>query len=240
MEQGPAPTALASRRYADVLAGVPLFRAVADEDLRSLARSVRERRFRRGEVIFHQGDPGAALFVVASGRVKISLPSDTGEEAIVATLRAGDFFGELSLLDGAPRSATAVAIDPVDTLVLQREHVQDLIDEVPAFRDALFAAVAGELRRITDHVGELHFLDITGRLAARLVHLAEAGGTAAEDGSVRLDGPITQGDLAAMIGATRQSVNKLLGMFVGDGLVRIERDAIVILDLEGLRAASRR
>ena len=222
------------------LGRVPLFRALPDAELLALARTARLRRFRRGEVIFHQGDPGDALFIVSQGRVKISLPSDAGDEAILATLRAGDFFGELALLDGAPRSASATALEPTETLVVPRERFRDAIETVPGFRDALFELLARELRRLTTHVEELHFLDMTGRLAARLARLAEEQGNAAPDGSMRLDGPYTQADLASMVGSTRQSVNKLLGMFAADGLLRLERDAIVVLDLEGLRRASRR
>jgi CRP/FNR family cyclic AMP-dependent transcriptional regulator len=222
------------------LARVPLFRALPEADLLEIARTARVRKFRRGEVIFHQGDPGDALFIVAQGRVKISLPSDGGEEAILATLRSGDFFGELALLDGAPRSATATALDPAETLVVPRERFREAIETVPGFRDALFELLVQELRRLTDHVEELHFLDMTGRLAARLTRLAERQGVTAEDGSVRLDGPFTQADLASMVGSTRQSVNKLLGMFASDGLIRQERDAIIVLDLGALRQASRR
>jgi CRP/FNR family transcriptional regulator, cyclic AMP receptor protein len=231
----PDPATLSS-----ALADVPLFRDLPGDDLDAMASFCRIRRFRRGEVIFHQGDPGDAVFVVASGRVKISLPSDAGDEAILATLRPGDFFGELALLDGAPRSASATALDPTETLVVPRERFREAIDTVPGFRDALFELLAKELRRITDHVEELHFLDMTGRLAARLTRLADEQGVEAADGSVRLDGPFTQADLASMVGSTRQSVNKLLGMFASDGLIRLERDAIIVLDMEGLRAASRR
>ncbi len=110
----------------------------------------------------------------------------------------------------------------------------------PAIRDALFAALAAELRRLTRHVEELHFLDITGRLAARLVRLAEEQGKDQPDGSIRLDAPLTQGDLAAMVGCTRQSVNKLLGLFVDDGLLRLEREAIVIVNPVALERASHR
>jgi len=186
------------------------------------------------------GDPGDALFVVTSGAVKISLPSEEGDEAIIATVREGEFFGELALLDGAPRSATATALEPTETLVLPRPRFRELIATEPALRDALFAALSTELRRLTTHVQELHFLDITGRLAARLSRLAATQGRVAADGTTRLDAPLTQSDLAAMIGATRQSVNKLLGLFMDDGLLRLERDAIVILDREGLERMARR
>jgi CRP-like cAMP-binding protein len=222
------------------LAAEPLFAGLDAAGLESLAHAVRPRRFRRGEVVFHLGDPGDALFVVSTGAVKITLPSEGGDEAIIATLRPGDFFGELALLDGAPRSATAVALEPTETLVLPREPFRALVATEPAIRDALLAALARELRRLTVHVEELHFLDIAGRLAARLAHLATEHGKPGPDGSLRLDAPLTQTDLASMVGCTRQSVNKLLGLFVGDGLVALDRDAIVVLDLEGLLRASHR
>ena len=94
------------------LARCPLFAGLGEADLVGLSHEMRTRRFRRGEVLFHQGDPGEALFVVTTGAVKISLPSEEGDEAIIATVNAGDFFGELALLDGAPRSATATALEP--------------------------------------------------------------------------------------------------------------------------------
>ncbi len=104
----------------------------------------------------------------------------------------------------------------------------------------MFAELARELRRLTYHVEELHFLDIAGRLAARLARMAEEQGSAGHDGEIRLEGPITQGELAAMVGSTRQSVNKLLGYLADDGLIRQEREAIVVLDLSGLQLAARR
>ena len=222
------------------LARCPLFAGLGEDDLIGLAREMRSRRFRRGEVLFHQGDPGDALFVVTSGAVKISLPSEEGDEAIIATIDAGSFFGELALLDWAPRSATAIALEPTETLTLARGRFRELIAAEPALRDALLSALAAELRRLTTHVQELHFLDITGRLAARLSHLAASQGTPTADGAIRLDAPLTQSDLAAMIGATRQSVNKLLGTFADDRLLRLERDAIIILDRDGLARISRR
>ncbi len=218
---------------------MPLFADLGEADLEAVIASVRTRRYRRGEVIFHQGDPGDALHIVLSGRVKISSPSETGVEAILATLRPSEFFGALALLDGAPRSATATAVNATETLVLPREQFHRLVDEVPSIRDHVFAELAHEIRRLTNHVEELHFLDIAGRLAARLARMADEQGRAAE-GEIRLDGPITQGELAAMVGSTRQSVNKLLGWFVDDGLIRIERDSIVIVDLAGLRRAAHR
>jgi CRP/FNR family cyclic AMP-dependent transcriptional regulator len=231
---------LVNRPILDSLATIPFFSGLDPAALDRVAAGMRSRRFRRGEVIFHLGDPGDALFVLVTGDVKISLPSDTGDEAILATLGPGAVFGELALLDGAPRSATATAMSPTEAVVLPRDRFRELIATEAGVRDALLASIAGELRRLTTHVEELHFLDITGRLAARLVRLAGEGGTAEPDGALRLRANLTQGDLAAMVGCTRQSVNKLLGQFTDDGLIRQDRDGIVIIDLEGLVAASRR
>lgn len=225
---------------AEALGRCRLFEGMSGEPLAALTRTLRSRRFRRGEVLFHEGDPGDALFIVASGAVKVVVPSEDGEEAILATLRHGDFLGELALLDGAPRSASAVALEPTETLMLPREQFRALVASEPAIRDALLASLATELRRLTTHVAELHFLDITGRLAAHLARLAEEHGERRSDGSIRLDAPLTQSDLAAMIGATRQSVNKLLGEFEAGGLIRIERDSIVVASPEALAKASRR
>ena len=231
---------LSARPVLASLAAIPFFGGLDPEALERLAASMRSRRFRRGEVIFHIGDPGDALFVIVSGEVKISLPSETGDEAILATLRPGDVFGELALLDGAPRSASASALMPTETVILPRERFRELIATETGVRDALLASIAGELRRLTTHVEELHFLDITGRLAARLVRIAQESGTPLADGSLRLRTNLTQADLAAMVGCTRQSVNKLLGQFTDDGLIRLERDGIVVTDLEGLSATAHR
>jgi len=231
---------LSARPVLASLAAIPFFGGLDPAALERLAATMRSRRFRRGEVIFHIGDPGDALFVIVSGEVKISLPSETGDEAILATLRPGDVFGELALLDGAPRSASASALMPTETVILPRDRFRELIATETGVRDALLASIAGELRRLTTHVEELHFLDITGRLAARLVRLAQESGTPLADGSLRLRTNLTQADLAAMVGCTRQSVNKLLGQFTDDGLLRLERDGIVVTDLEGLSATARR
>ena len=238
MSQTRAPVDPAALQAA--LGAVPLFADLGAEDVAALLGGVRTQRFRRGEVVFRQGDPGDALYVVLSGRVKISSPSGSGVEAILTTLRPGEWFGALALLDGAPRSASATAVEPTETLVLPRDRFRQLVNDVPAIRDQVLAALAHELRRLTNHVEELHFLDIAGRLAARLARMAEEQGITGPDGEIRLDGPITQGELAAMVGSTRQSINKLLGYLVGDGLIRIDRDAIVILDLPGLLRSARR
>ena len=223
----------------DSLGHSPLFVGCNVGVLQAVASRLRVRRFRRNEVIFHQGDAGDSLHIIASGSVKIVLPSAEGDEAIIATLRPPDFFGELALLDGQPRSATATAVDPVETLALSRSTFLELLNAHIELRDALLSALVAELRRLTGHVEELHFLDLAGRLARRLVELS--GQTApGANGEIALDWPYTQSDMAAMIGGTRQSVNKLLGSLIADGLVRIDREQLVITDLAALAQRAER
>jgi CRP/FNR family transcriptional regulator, cyclic AMP receptor protein len=223
----------------DSLRNCPLFTSCDAKTIFAVASRLRMRRFRRNEVIFHQGDAGDSLHIIATGSVKIVLPSAEGEEAIIATLHPPDFFGELALLDGQPRSATATAIEFTETLALGRSVFMELLNSHAELRDALLAALVAELRRLTGHVEELHFLDLAGRLALRLVQLSEQS-PASTNGEVRLDWPYTQSDLAAMIGGTRQSVNKLLGGLIADGLVRIERDTLIVTDPVALEQRAER
>jgi CRP-like cAMP-binding protein len=203
--------------------------------------ALRARRFRRGEVIFHGGDPGDSLFIVASGSVKILVAAeDGGEPAILTMVGAGGFFGELALLDGGARSATAVAVDRVETLVLRRDAFDRLVEDEPAIRRALLAALAAEIRRLTGQVEDLHFLDLPGRLARHLLRQAAPDGQPVPDGEVRLPWPYTQGELAGMIGGSRQSVNRLLADLATQGLLRFEGDDLVIPDPRRLAQAVRR
>jgi CRP-like cAMP-binding protein len=216
------------------MARSPLFDGIDDDELTRIAQTMTRRRFRRDEVIFHEGDPGDSLHVVVEGRVKITRESAEGEEAIVVILSAGDSFGELVLLDGAPRSATATAMEPSETLTMSRTTFVDLVEGGSPFRAQLLTGIARRIRRLTDQLAEVHFLDLAGRLALQLTRLAEesAPGQAAD---IRLSTTLTQSDLAAMVGGTRQRVNQIIGDFVDDGLVRQEGGHMVIRDLERLR-----
>lgn len=216
-----------------------LFAHVDDDGLTALAGLMRPRRFRRNEVIFHQDDVGDSLHIVVNGGVKIVLPSQEGDEAIIASLKPGDFFGELALLDGSPRSTTATALDATETLALPRDQFLRLLSGDARLVTALLRALAAELRRLTGHVEELHFLDLAGRLSMRLVRLARGTDPDAA-GRVELNWPFTQSDLAAMIGGTRQSVNKLLSGLVDEGLLQIHHDTLVISDLAALEARGAR
>jgi CRP/FNR family transcriptional regulator, cyclic AMP receptor protein len=218
-----------------------LFSELDDATLDLVAGALRTRRFRRTETIFHSGDPGDALFIVVTGQVKITLPSDAGSEpAILTTVGPGGFFGELALLDGAPRSATAVALEAVEAAVLHRTAFDELVDAQPVLRRALLVALAGEIRRLTAQVEDLHFLDLPGRLARHVLRSLGVGDELAPTGEGRLPWPYTQSELAGMIGGSRQSVNRLLADLVAEGLLRFDGDTLVVPDLGRLAAAVRR
>lgn len=225
----------------DALAACRLFAGLDGRTLDLLTAALRSRRYRRDEVIFHAEDPGDSLYVVATGSVKITVSADDGTEpAILTTVGPGGFFGELALLDGAPRSATAIALDPVETLVLRREAFDRLVDSEPGLRRALLSALAGEIRRLTAQVEDLHFLDLPGRLARHLLRAIDGEEAHLASIEARLPWPYTQGELAGMIGGSRQSVNRLLADFVAQGLLRFEGDDLVIPDPRRLAAAARR
>jgi CRP/FNR family cyclic AMP-dependent transcriptional regulator len=234
----------------EALRACRLFRDLDADSLALVAGALRPRRFRRDETIFHAGDPGDALFIVADGQVKITLPPDDGSEpAILTTIGPGGFFGELAMLDGAPRSATAVALGAVATQVLHRDTFDRLVDTQPALRHALLTSLAGEIRRLTSQVEDLHFLDLPGRLARRILRMLDDAHRPADRpdapgvstaGERRLPWPYTQAELAGMIGGSRQSVNRLLADFVARDLLRFEGDALVIPDPDRLVAAARR
>lgn len=212
----------------------PLFQGILPDDLRRLALGMAQRRYRRNEVVFHEGDPGESLHVVVDGRVKITRESMHGDEAIVATLGRGDTFGELVLLDGAARSATATAIEQTVTLTMTRAAFSSLVDGSDPFRWQLLGGIAHRLRRLTDQLAEVHFLDLTGRVALQLTRLAEEAAPG-QQVDIALRSTVTQSDLAAMVGGTRQRVNQILGDFTDEGLVAHDGGRLVIRDLERLR-----
>jgi CRP/FNR family transcriptional regulator, cyclic AMP receptor protein len=205
-----------------------------DDELTRLALTMARRRFRRNEVIFHEGDPGDSLHVVVEGRIKITRESADGAEAIVVILIPGESFGELVMLDGAPRSATATAMEPTETMTMSRATFVELVESGSPFRARLLAGIAQRIRRLTDQLAEVHFLDLAGRLALQLSRLAETSSPGATK-DIELATSLTQSDLAAMVGGTRQRVNQIIGDFTDEGLLDYEGGRIVVRDLERLR-----
>lgn len=221
---------------AQSLARIPLLRDVSPEALEQLTHSLRRRGYHRGEVVFHQGDPGDTLHLVQDGRVKVVLPTESGDEVVLAILGPGDCFGELALLDGEPRSASVVAVEPVETFVLGRNDFLAFIRSNPGVAERLVANLSRIIRRVNEEVADLAFLDLPGRLAKKLLELAESHGEPMEDGrGVEITLPLTQEELAGMVGATRPSVNKVLGWYEDQGAIERRGRRIAVLKPEALR-----
>lgn len=217
-----------------LLQEVPFFAGVNRPELIALASACQRRPYRRNEVIFHRDDPGEALHIVQTGQVRIELLSPQGEEIVLALFQAGDFFGELSLLDGLPRSATAVATEPTVTLTLTRAEFQRVLERTPPVAQQIIVALSARLRHTDVLLGDAIFLNVQARLAKRLFELSQApGDTAVPPGprTVR----VTQTELATMVGATRESVNKELHGLQARGLIQVARGRVLILHPESLR-----
>jgi CRP/FNR family cyclic AMP-dependent transcriptional regulator len=211
-----------------------LFAELREDTLRALADRSVERSYPRHGRLFYQGDPGSGLYVLASGLVKVVVTSEDGEEMVLVTLGPGDAFGELSIVDGGPRSASAEALEPTVALVITREVLLDLATRDSGLTEALLRTLGALLRRLTEQASDLVFLDLPGRMAKLLAMLAAERGSETPEG-IELDANLTQTDLAGMVGASRQSVNQILQGFARRGYLQVRGRRIVIHRLDLLR-----
>ena len=218
----------------DLLKQVPFLAALDLSDLEQLATAVSRRKYLRGDAIMHKEDDGQSLFIVEKGSVRVYLPSLQGADLTLALLGPGDFVGDLSLLDGQPRSASADAMEDTSVLSLERSDFIELVRSSPDAAMAVMTVVAKRLRNTDEMAADLAFLDVGGRLAKKLLEMASSHGVDRHDGTL-LDVNITQEQLANMIGVTRESVNRNLGRFRQDGLISSRGRRIVLRDPEGLR-----
>ncbi len=226
---------------AERLRRLPLFERLSDEEVSDLAARIRMRPYRRSEVIFRKDDPGTHLYLVLEGAVKISLPGEFGQEALVAIMRPGDFFGELALFDRSPRSATAVALDDARAALLAGDDFLAFLERHPTAVRVVLETLARTIRRLSDRVENLTFLDVPSRVAKYLLDLAQAGaqvpaaaGAAAVTAAPLLELVLTQDELAAFVGASRVSVNRVLGDLERRDIVGVKRRRILIKDPERL------
>lgn len=217
----------AAARVAEYLAVSPLFACLSADDRLVLAQRMRSRRFARDEVIFHRDDPASHLYVIVAGTVKIALPDENGREVVVAIERGGDEFGELALFDDSPRSATVTALAETECLLLTRKDFMEALDRNHEAMRKMLGLLAQMVRRSSGRVEDLVFLDLPGRVAKCLIDLSEAGGK----GDIEL----TQEDLAAFVGATRVSVNRVLADLEKRGAISIGRRHIKVKDTDILQ-----
>jgi CRP/FNR family cyclic AMP-dependent transcriptional regulator len=205
-----------------------LFRGLPDATLERLAALGARRVYQKGSVIFSQGDPGDALFGVASGRVRISASGGGGREVFLNIMEPGDTFGEIAVMDGLPRTAGATALDDTTLIVLKRVDFLSLLEREPRLAIHLLMLLCQRLRWTSELVEESAFLSGTARLAKRLLILASLHGRPAGSGSAGMELRISQADLAHFLGVSRQVVNQHLGEWSKAGWVELGRGRIVI------------
>lgn len=219
----------------ELLEQTPLFAGLSTDEREELAGYLQKRKYRANEALFYEGDNGNHLFIIDSGRVSISSRSAEGREVLVALLGPGEIIGELSLLDGQPRSAEARAVEGTSAYVLSADALEQCMKRYPSVSSALLRVLAGRLRRTDEAVADAAFLDVAARVAKRLIEMAEEDGTESETG-IRIGIPVTQEQLAAMVGATREGVNRALAGFISRGILERRGRFYVVKDMERLVA----
>ena len=221
-----------------VLAQSPLFAALDEESAASLEAAMTRRTLARGHVVFREGDTGDRLFVVLEGKVKISRAASDGRENLLAVLGATEMFGELSLFDPGARTATVTTVTESVLASLDHDDLRPLLIERPGVAVHLLQALALRLRRTNEAMADLVFTDVPGRVAKALLDLAERFGVPEGDGT-RVRHDLTQEELAQLVGASRETVNKALSEFAHRGWLRTEGRSVVLLEPERLARRAR-
>jgi CRP/FNR family cyclic AMP-dependent transcriptional regulator len=211
-----------------ILQSLSLFKGLDNETLHQLAKNTRHREFQTGEVICYQGDPGSTCHIVIRGKVRVFLVGEDGRELSVRILAPGEIIGEMALLEGLPRSANIEALEETQTLELAQEALLDCLRKSPALAWNLLQSLSARLRSSTAEAEGLALLTVDERLTRQLHKLAEWSGVAVSDG-VRIMVPMTQQELATLIGTSRESVNRALVRMRRHGEVRLDKGWIVLL-----------
>ncbi|MCD0450644.1 Crp/Fnr family transcriptional regulator [Actinocorallia sp. API 0066] len=227
-----------SDRDIEVLSKAPLFQALDDAGAKALRAHVSEVRLARGQSLFHEGDTGDRLYVVLDGKIKLTRMAPDGRENLLSVLGPGEMFGELSLFDPRPRTAGAIAVTECRLAGLGHDELRPFLTAHPEVGISLLQALSERLRRTNEVMADLVFTDVPGRVAKALLDLAERFGQPT-DGGLHVHHDLTQEELAQLVGASRETVNKALADFAARGWLRIEARAVVILDIERLRKRSK-
>ena len=225
----------------DVLRRSPLFAALDEEASASLLKSMTEISLSRGDALFHEGDPGDQLYVVVEGKIKLGRSSGDGRENLTAVMGPGEMFGELSLFDPGPRTSTATALTGTKLLALGHAELQPWLSARPEVARALLKAMARRLRRTNETLADLVFSDVPGRVAKALLDLSTRFGQPAgdEQEGIKVSHDLTQEELAQLVGASRETVNKALADFAQRGWIKLEARAVILLDTVRLARRAR-
>lgn len=209
-----------------------LLDGLPDDARRATLSAARRRRFARREVLFHEGDPGDSIHLVVQGHIGLRVNTPLGDTAMLRVLGPGGFVGELALLDAAPRSATAIAIDRTETLSIHRTHFDAVRETFPKAHAALSLALAAEVRRLAAALVEAMYLPAEQRFWRRVLDMVEVfGGPTAPEAPI----PLTQEELAQLAGATRPTVNRLLREAQIENAVALARGSMTVVDLSWVR-----
>jgi len=217
---------------ATTLQSIPLFRHLAEDEIHRLADLARQRKYPKGSVILFEDDPGDALYVVVSGRVKVVLIGEDGREVILSTMDKGDFFGEMSLIDDEPRSAHVIAMENSRLLVLRRDDFHRCLDTTPRIALGLLRALSKRLRQANSQIGGLVLLDVAGRIARLLLQSADG-----DDGSV-ITAKLTHHTIAQMIGSSRETVSRTMRTLIEQDLIAVSQKTITIKNRKALQLAA--
>jgi len=217
----------------DAVRSAPLFAALDDDAAAALLASMSRVDLPRGEALFAEGDAGDRLFVITAGKIKLGRTSADGRENLLTVLGPGEMFGELSLFDPGPRTATATAVSDAELVGLGHADLQAFLTGRPEVARHLLQALARRLRRTNDSLADLVFSDVPGRVAKALLDLSRRFGRQTDAG-VLVAHDLTQEELAQLVGASRETVNKALADFASRGWLRLEARAVVLLDVDRL------
>jgi len=211
-----------------------LLATLDDEDRRGVLALARRRRFAKGDTVFHEGDPGDTLHLIAKGRVAIRVTTPLGDTATLMVLGPGEHFGELALISPGPRSASAVALEPLETMSINCDQLEELRTKHDSLDILIVEGIVGQIRRLSQMLLEALYVPVEKRVLRRLSDLAAAYG----DGDA-VTIALTQEDVAQLAGTTRPTANKVLKAVEDAGAIRIGRGRIEVLDREDLARRSR-
>jgi len=221
-----------------VVRKAPLFSALDDAASATLRESMIPVKVSKGNTLFKEGDAGDRLYVVVAGKLKLGTTSSDGRENLLSILGPGEMFGELSLFDPGPRTATATAVTDSRLLSLSNDKVIGWVTQHPNVSLQLLGRLAQRLRRSNEVLADLVFSDVPGRVAKAIMDLGNRFGVQKDDG-LHVNHDLTQEELAQLVGASRETVNKALADFAGRGWLKLDGRSVLITDIERLGKRSR-
>ena len=222
----------------DILSRAGIFQGVDTVAVQNLIEQMETVRFPRGTTIFEEGEPGDRLYIITSGKIKLARHAPDGRENLLTVMGPSDMFGELSIFDPGPRTSSAVCVTEVTAATMNSEMLKQWVADHPAIAQQLLRVLARRLRRTNANLADLIFTDVPGRVAKTLLQLANRFGVQ-EGGALRVNHDLTQEEIAQLVGASRETVNKALATFAHRGWIRLEGKSVLIVDTEHLARRAR-